>query len=234
MEVFFVLFAALAIWLYFWAKRMDRQERERQQKVKNLYDEQRKIEEKIEKFKSFGKSTGNVHNARIKKRENLPQKRVPSPPKTPANPRYISQKSQGLKTVRQQSKESLGTGISELDGPGMFHRLLSLGPSASAVYLLYSKKHNAYKVGYCEPRGIATRIRQIKSEVPDVRLVGTQVFTTTQNAFDAEQKILDRYKKYKYNGIHGRWSGSTEWITRRPTGKPYLFDPAKVEAVYQK
>ena len=35
MEVFFILFAALAIWLYFWAKRMDKQERERQQEREN-------------------------------------------------------------------------------------------------------------------------------------------------------------------------------------------------------
>ena len=52
-------------------------------------------------------------------------------------------------------------------------------------------------------------------------------------AFDAEQKILDRYKRHKYNGINGRWSGSTEWITQRPTGKPYLTEPSKVEDRYQ-
>ena len=71
----------------------------------------------------------------------------------------------------------------------MFQRLTRLGPSASAVYLLHSEKHKAYKVGYCEPRGIANRIGQIRPEVPDVKLVGTAVFTTVQNAFDAELKF---------------------------------------------
>ena len=94
-------------------------------------------------------------------------------------------------TSLQQNSDSLNTGIPELDGPGMFQRLTRLGPSASAVYLLYSKQHKAYKVGYCDPKGIANRIKQIKPEVPDVRLVGTAVFTSSQNAFNAEQKILD-------------------------------------------
>ena len=136
-------------------------------------------------------------------------------------------------TSLQQNSDSLNTGIAELDGPGMFQRLTRLGPSASAVYLLYSKQHKAYKVGYCDPRGIANRIKQIKPEVPDVKLVGTAVFTTVQNAFDAEQRILDKYKSHKYNGINGRWSGSTEWITQRPTGRPYLTEPNAVEDRYQ-
>ena len=136
-------------------------------------------------------------------------------------------------TSLQQNSDSLNTGIAELDGPGMFQRLTRLGPSASAVYLLYSKQHKAYKVGYCDPKGIANRIKQIKPEVPDVKLVGTAVFTTVQNAFDAEQRILDKYKSHKYNGINGRWSGSTEWITQRPTGRPYLTEPNAVEDRYQ-
>jgi hypothetical protein len=136
-------------------------------------------------------------------------------------------------TSLQQNSDSLNTGIAELDGPGMFQRLTRLGPSASAVYLLNSKQHKAYKVGYCDPRGIANRIKQIKPEVPDVKLVGTAVFTTVQNAFDAEQRILDKYKKHKYNGINGRWSGSTEWISQRPTGRPYLTEPSAVEDRYQ-
>ena len=136
-------------------------------------------------------------------------------------------------TSLQQNSDSLNTGIAELDGPGMFQRLTRLGPSASAVYLLHSKKHNAYKIGYCDPRGIANRIRQIKPEVPDVRLVGTAVFTSSQNAFNAEQKILDRYRSFRYSGIRGRSSGSTEWITQRPTGRPYLTEPSSVEDRYQ-
>lgn len=136
-------------------------------------------------------------------------------------------------TSLQQNSDSLNTGIAELDGPGMFQRLTRLGPSGSAVYLLHSEKHNAYKVGYCDPRGIANRIRQIKPEVPDVRLVGTAVFTSSQNAFNAEQRILDRYRSFRYSGITGRSSGSTEWITQRPTGRPYLTEPSSVEDRYQ-
>ena len=135
-------------------------------------------------------------------------------------------------TSLQQNSDSLNTGIAELDGPGMFQRLTRLGPSASAVYLLHSEKHNAYKVGYCDPRGIANRIRQIQPEVPDVRLVGTAVFTSSQNAFNAEQKILDRYRSFRYSGIRGRSSGSTEWITQRPIGRPYLTEPSNVEDRY--
>ena len=136
-------------------------------------------------------------------------------------------------TSLQQNSDSLNTGIAELDGPGMFQRLTRLGPSASAVYLLYSKQHKAYKVGYCDPKGIANRIKQIKPEVPDVKLVGTAVLTTVQRAFDAEQKVLDQYKRHKYNGINGRWSGSTEWITQRPTGKPYRpFLAARCKGLY--
>ena len=115
----------------------------------------------------------------------------------------------------------------------MFQRLTRFGSSASAVYLLYSEQHNAYKVGYCDPKGISKRIRQIKPEVPDVRLVGTAVFTSSQNAFNAEQRILDRYRSFRYSGIRGRSSGSTEWITQRPTGKPYLTEPSNVEDRYQ-
>ena len=115
----------------------------------------------------------------------------------------------------------------------MFQRLTRLGPSASAVYLLQSEKQNAYKVGYCDPRGIANSIRQIKPEVPDVKLIGTAVFTTVQKAFDAEQRILKRYKRYQYRGVQGRWRGSTEWITQLPTGRPYLTEPSKVEDRYQ-
>lgn len=52
------------------------------------------------------------------------------------------QQSQETNARNQQSKESLDTCIQELYGPGMFHRLTGTGPSASAVYLFYSKKRN--------------------------------------------------------------------------------------------
>tara|TARA_B100000674_G_scaffold488881_1_gene501859 strand:+ start:26 stop:1057 length:1032 start_codon:yes stop_codon:yes gene_type:complete len=230
MEVLFVLFAVALLWLYVWAKRRDAQEKKRQQRVLNLYEDQKKVDESL----LSGNSISSTHNARIKTRGESSQKPSSAPSETGERPTYISQQRQAINETSEQSKESLNTGIPELDGPGMFHRLLSQGPSASAVYLLYSKKHNAYKVGYCEPRGIANRIRQIKPEVPDVILDGTAVFTTTQNAFDAEQRILKKYSAYRYRGINGRWSGSTEWITQRPTGKPYLLKPSKVEERYQK
>ena len=233
MEVLFLLFIALATWVYFSVKRLEEQENKRQQKVRDLYEEQQKIEKKLGTSLPNDPTIDNIHNARVKTREYSSQKRVTVSSKTTTRPTYQSQQSQETNARNEQRQESLDTGIQELDGPGMFHRLTGIGPSASAVYLLYSKKHNAYKVGYCEPRRIANRIKQIKPEVPDIRLDGTAVFTSAQNAFDAEQKILDKYKGDRYKGITGRWSGSTEWITKRPTGKPYLVKPSKVEKRYQ-
>ena len=229
MEVLFVLFAVALVWLYFWAKRLDAQEKKRQQRVWNLYEDQKKVDESL----LSGNSISSTHNARIKTREESSQKQNSAPSETAPEPTHISQQRQAVNEVAQLNKESLDTGIAELDGPGMFHRLTGMGPSASAVYLLYSKEHNAYKVGYCESRRIANRIKQIRPEVSDIKLDGTAVFTSAQNAFDAEQKILDKYKNYRYKGITGRWSGSTEWITRRPTGRPNLTKPSKIEERYQ-
>ena len=45
MEVLFVLFAVALVWLYFWAKRLDAQEKKRQQRVLNLYEDQKKVDE---------------------------------------------------------------------------------------------------------------------------------------------------------------------------------------------
>ena len=129
---------------------------------------------------------------------------------------------------------SLNTGIPELDGPGMYQRLTGQGPSSQAVYLLYSQAHNAYKVGHCKPREIASRIKQIQPEVPDVKLDGTAVFPSVNNAYNAEQGLLAKLSQHKYHGIHGRWSGATEWITKRPTGKPYLTKPSAVEDRYER
>lgn len=143
-------------------------------------------------------------------------------------------KSVDIATRSKATALSLNTGIKELDGPGMFNRLMGPGPNANAVYLLYSEKHNAYKVGYCKATGIKGRIQQVKIEVPDVKLDGTAVFASSQNAFNAEQKVLAKYKGYKYSGVHGRWSGSTEWLTTRPTGKPYFTKPSAVELNYEK
>ena len=127
---------------------------------------------------------------------------------------------------------SLNTGIAELDGPGCSSALQDLAHQPQP-YTSSTQKARCFKVGYCEPRGIANRIKQIRPEVPDVKLVGTAVFTTVQNAFNAEQGILNKYRGHRYRGISGRWSGSTEWITQRPTGRPYLMEPTKVEARYQ-
>ncbi|WP_250395219.1 GIY-YIG nuclease family protein [Synechococcus sp. MU1655] len=223
-----LILVALVVWYYFKSKDLEKQTRSAQRTANQLKEErtraqrlaaaaQRKRPEEDLTLSSFNHKPS-------------PSEKQPSPPKkTAAIPKEESQPS----TSRKQAEQSLNTGIAELDGPGMFQRLTRLGESASAVYLLYSKQHDAYKVGYCDPMGIAKRINQIKPEVPDVKLDGTQVFTTVQNAFNAEQRILDKYKSYKYNGINGRWSGSTEWITQRPTGRPYLMEPTKVEARYQ-
>ena len=88
------------------------------------------------------------------------------------------------------STPSMNTGISEIDGPGMYQRLTGCGPQGHVVYLMYSESHGAYKVGHCPPSYLGQRLRQIRATVPDVVLAGTAVFTSRQNAFDAEQNIL--------------------------------------------
>ena len=149
MEVLFVLFVVLVVWLYFRAKQLDEQGKKRQQKVSKLYEDQKKIEKKIDEFTSSSKIDNNGEKERIRTRENSSRKQSFVPSKTTSRSTHISQSRQAINEGSQKSKESLDTGIPELDGPGMFHRLLRLGPSASAVYLLYSKQHTAYKVGYC-------------------------------------------------------------------------------------
>lgn len=227
-----LILIALVVWYYFKSKDLQKQTRSAQRTAHQLQEE-RTREQMLAIAEQRNRSKEDVTLSSINHKPS-PSEEQPSPPiKTAASPKEQSQPRQNASTSRKQTEQSLNTGIAELDGPGMFQRLTRLGASASAVYLLYSKQHDAYKVGYCDPMGIAKRINQIKPEVPDVKLDGTQVFTTVQNAFNAEQRILDKYKSYKYNGINGRWSGSTEWITQRPTGRPYLMEPTKVEARYQ-
>ena len=211
----------------------DREEVERRNKLQEQEEKLREREQRLKAATSKKNQDEESKNTSTQARKFLPEKRDSKPIKTTASSTEISQQNQRTNSIPAQNKESLNTGIAELDGPGMFYRLTRLGPSASAVYLLHSEKHNAYKVGHCDTKGIAKRIRQIKPEVPDVKLVGTAVFTSNQNAFNTEQKILDKYSSHKYTGIHGRWSGSTEWITKRPQGKPYLTKPSSVEEKYQ-
>lgn len=213
-----LILIALVIWFYLKNKNLQKQAKTAQKAALQLQEE--KIKER--------RAAETASAARKNFQEDITVKTLDNRGSSSAE-----QPRQQRNTSIQQHSNSLNTGIAELDGPGMFQRLTRLGPSASAVYLLHSEKHNAYKVGYCEPRRIANRIGQIRPEVPDVKLVGTAVFTTVQNAFDAEQEILKRYQSHRYRGISGRWSGSTEWITQRPTGRPYLMEPTKVEARYQ-
>ena len=224
---------ALVIWFYLKSKDLQKQANTAQRTATKLQ------EERARERRSAAAAERNNFNkditANISYQKQYPPKEEPVPPSETV--KFAEDESQPRHHTRislEQDRDSLNTGIAELDGPGMFHRLTRLGPSASAVYLLYSKQHNAYKVGYCDPIGIANRIRQIKPEVPDVKLVGTAVFTTVQNAFNAEQSILNKYQRHQYRGIRGRWSGSTEWITQRPTGKPYLTSPDKVETNYRR
>lgn len=129
-------------------------------------------------------------------------------------------------------RQSLNTGIPELDGPGMWQRLVAVGPKAHVTYLLFSKEHEAYKVGIIEPLRLADRIRMVSQDVPDVVLAGTRVFTSRQNAFNAEQEVLNTYRSHAYRGIRGRYAGTTEWLSARPSGKHSFMAPSDVEERY--
>ena len=133
--------------------------------------------------------------------------------------------------VPSSSALSLGTGFSELDGPGMFQRVNRYGPQGEVLYLVYSSAHQAYKVGISRPHKLGDRLRMIRVSVPDARIDGTAVFTSRQNAYEREQKILEENKDYKYNGIKGDQAGRSEWISRRPTGTRFT-SPKKVEEVF--
>ena len=135
MEVLFVLFAVALVWLYFWAKRLDAQEKKRQQRVWNLYEDQKKVDESL----LSGNSISSTHNARIKTREESSQKQNSAPSETGERPTYLSQQHQAINETSEQSKESLNTGIPELDGPGMFHRLLALALSVRRIPPLLQK-----------------------------------------------------------------------------------------------
>jgi len=128
---------------------------------------------------------------------------------------------------------TLNSGIPELDGPGVYSKLTAY-PKGHALYLFYSAQHKAYKVGIREPRLVASRLIEIRKVVPDVVVSGLAVFTSRQNAFDNEQKVLDRYKSKKYTGIKGRYVGVGEWISVRPTGKPYFPSPKSIEEKFMK
>ncbi len=125
------------------------------------------------------------------------------------------------------------TSIAELDGPGMRHRIHQY-PDGHVCYLLYSDMHSAYKFGISRPNDLARRILTIRRNVIDVRLVGTRVFTSYQNAYDAEKAIRRRFSSYRYRGIEGRESGRTEWLTLRPTGRGFNFPtPERVEELFR-
>ena len=174
-----LILIALVIWFYLKNKNLQKQAKTSQRTALQLPDE--KIRER--------RAAESASAARNNFKEDITGETIDNRKSSSAE-----QPRQHRNTRTQQNNNSLNTGIAELDGPGMFQRLTRLGTSASAVYLLHSKKHDAYKVGYREPRGIANRIKQIRPEVPDVKLVGTAVFTTVQNAFNAEQGILKNTK----------------------------------------
>jgi hypothetical protein len=184
----FLLLVALVIWLYLWAKDLDKNSNPvKKYSHETQEKDTRKLRSELTTQKTTFEKDITLHSFNY----------ISSPPKRESSspPRRIEDaenKSQQRQHILKENTPSLNTGIAELDGPGMFQRLTRLGPSASAVYLLYSVRHDAYKVGYCDPKGIANRIKQIRSEVPDVKLDGTAVFTSTQKAFNAEQRILDK------------------------------------------
>ena len=138
-----------------------------------------------------------------------------------------------VKTFVPTKYPRFNSGIAEIDGPGVWHRLHQY-PKGEALYLLFSKAHNAYKIGISEPDRLPKRINDIREEVPDAILDGLSVFTSRQNAFVKEQEITKRYSKSKYFGITGRSSGISEWLTVRPTGKPHLLKPKEIEERFEK
>ena len=148
----------------------------------------------------------------------------------------IVQKRATSRTRAQQTRfsdVSLNTGIAELDGPGMYHRLNSCGPQGHVCYLLHSSAHGAYKVGICKPERLGTRIKAIRGIVPDVKLAGTAVFTSYQNAFNAEQDVIRNNRSYRYRGISGEHAGGTEWLSRRPAQRrPAFTSPKYIEERY--
>lgn len=233
MGIIIFLLIILIVCCYFLASEGIRQDQKRAAKQKAEQPKGTKVSQQRRNAIDDGQSVNlDVRNEYIERQQ---RQQTVSRPATEQRTEPEEEERQFVEARERRSSTplSLNTGIKELDGPGMFHRLTSQGPNASAVYLLYSKQHNAYKVGYCKSTGIAGRVKQIRPEVPDIILDGTAVFTSSQNAFDAEQKILEKYKSYKYSGINGRWSGSTEWITKRPTGKPYFTKPSAVESKYE-
>lgn len=158
-----------------------------------------------------------------------PEQAQPQSPQRTRQPRRSSSASGGRFSPERQS---LNTGIPELDGPGMWHRLVAQGPQSHVTYLLYSKEHEAYKVGIIEPLRLAERIQTIRQYVPDVVLAGTRVFTSRQNAFNAEQAVLRTYRSHAYRGIRGRYAGTTEWLSVKPSGRHNFMAPADVEERY--
>ena len=129
---------------------------------------------------------------------------------------------------------SLNTGIADLDGPGMYHRVYGCGPSGHICYLLYSPSLRIYKVGISEPDRLGMRVKDIRQIVPDIKIHGTAVYTNRQNAFEAEQKVIRDNKNYRYRGIQGERSGRSEWFTRKPPGrKPFFTSPETVERKFQ-
>lgn len=154
-------------------------------------------------------------------------------------PNAAEQQQTAQRNHQQQTQRtpelSLNTGISELDGPGMYHRLNGCGPQGHVCYLLHSSAHDAYKVGICKPERLSIRIKDIRRIVSDVRLAGTAVFTSYQNAFDAEQEVIGNNRNYRYRGITGDHAGGTEWLSRRPTQRrPAFTSPKFVEDRYKR
>ena len=181
-----LILIALVVWYYFKNKDLQKQTRSAQRTAHQL-QEKRNREQRLAVAEQRNRSKEDITLSSINHKPSPSEEQPPPPIKKAASPKEESKPKQNPSTSLSQTKQSLNTGIAELDGPGMFQRLTRLGASASAVYLLYSRQHDAYKVGYCDPMGIANRINQIKPEVPDVKLDGTQVFTTAQNAFDADK-----------------------------------------------
>lgn len=220
MELLVVLLLIVVVWLLLKNtknKELLKSEVDRAEQLKKSYQEH---SQKIEKRHS--EQTNQLESERDRLQNELANSVVAT------TGRRIPKKQSSLEE-QQSAPASQSSGVPELDGPGMQHRLTSIGPAAHAVYVLYSAQHQAFKVGVSVPNKLAARVLRVKADVPDVVVVGTKVFTSTANAKRREDEIHRNLSRYRYRGIQGRDAGRNEWFTRKPKFFP---TPQEIEAKY--
>lgn len=76
------------------------------------------------------------------------------------------------------------------------------------VYFLHIKD-NIYKIGITID--IETRLNQLTNTL-SIKVLKSRLFSTYSEAYEYEQRLLHRFRKYKYEGPNLLWSGNTELI----------------------